>query len=110
MFRLFTVLGLVAFTLAAVDLVYRYFLPGRIFLPGAKWGLLVLTVMLLGWRAAYSWIVQQPYFRERVYVLGTGARAELLLEGLRLRPELGVEVVGWTGDIEGELSRDAMAG
>jgi sugar transferase (PEP-CTERM system associated) len=109
-FRLLMVLSLVAFSLAAVAFVYRRFQPDHDFLPGAAWGLGVLTVTLFVWRASYSWIVQQPYFRERVYVLGTGARAELLLEGLRLRPELGVEVVGWTGDIEGELSRDAMAG
>jgi sugar transferase (PEP-CTERM system associated) len=108
-FRLFTVLGLVAFVLAAVDLVYGYFLPGRIFLPGAKWGLVVLTVMLLGWRGAYTWIVQQPYFRERVYVLGTGDRALRLLNGLRQRAELGIEVVGWTGNIEGPLTRETVA-
>jgi len=109
MFRLFTVLGLVAFALAAVDLVYRYFLPGRIFLPGAKWGLVVLTIMLFGWRGAYTWIVQKPYFRERVYVLGTGDRALRLLNGLRQRTELGIEVVGWTGNIEGQLNREAVA-
>lgn len=109
MFRLFTVLGLVAFALAAVDLIYRYFLPGRVFLPGAKWGLLVLTIMLLGWRGAYAWIVQQPYFRERVYVLGTGDRALRLLNGLRQRSELGIEVVGWTGNIEGALTRETVA-
>jgi sugar transferase (PEP-CTERM system associated) len=108
-FRLFTVLGLVAFALAAVDLIYRYFLPGRIFLPGAKWGLLVLTVMLLVWRGAYAWIVQQPYFRERVYVLGTGDRALRLLNGLRQRSELGIEVVGWTGNIQGALTRETVA-
>ncbi len=108
-FRLFTVLGLVAFVLAAVDLVYGHFLPGRIFLPGAKWGLLVLTVMLLGWRGAYAWIVQQPYFRERVYVLGTGDRALRLLNGLRQRAELGIEVVGWTGNIQGALTRETVA-
>ena len=108
-FRLFTVLGLVAFALAAVDLVYRYFLPGRVFLPGAKWGLLVLTIMLLCWRGAYAWIVQQPYFRERVYVLGTGDRALRLLNGLRQRSELGIEVVGWTGNIQGALTRETVA-
>lgn len=68
-----------------------------------------LTVTLFVWRASYSWIVQQPYFRERVYVLGTGERAQRVVDGLRLRPELGVEVAGWTGDIEGELNRDVMA-
>ena len=47
-------------------------------------------------------------FRERVYVVGTGDRAQRLLGGLR-RQALGVEVVGWTGDIEGEHTRQAMA-
>ena len=55
--------------------------------------------MLLGWRATYAWLVQQPYFRERVYVLGTGDRAQRVRDGLRQRPELGIEVVGWTGQI-----------
>lgn len=108
-FRLFMVLGLVAFTLAAVDFLYGHFLPGRVFLPGVKWGLVVLAVMLLVWRGAYSWIVQQSYFRERVYVLGTGDRAQRLLNGLRQRSELGIEVVGWTGNIEGELTRETVA-
>jgi sugar transferase (PEP-CTERM system associated) len=108
-FRLFVVLGVVAFSLAAVDFVYGLFLPGRVFLPGVKWGLVVLAVTLLGWRGAYSWIVQQPYFRERVYVLGTGERAQRLLNGLRQRSELGIEVVGWTGNIEGELTRETVA-
>ncbi|HSY91288.1 MAG TPA: TIGR03013 family XrtA/PEP-CTERM system glycosyltransferase [Candidatus Binatus sp.] len=108
-FQLFMVLGLVAFSLAAVDFLYGRFLPDRVFLPGVKWGLVVLAVMLLGWRGAYSWIVQQPYFRERVYVLGTGDRAQRLLNGLRQRSELGIEVVGWTGDIEGELTRETVA-
>ena len=108
-FRLFLVLGLVAFSLAAIDFAYGYFLPGRVFLPGEKWGLLVLAVMLLGWRAAYAWIVQQSYFRERVYVLGTGDRAQRLLNGLRQRSELGIEVVGWTGNIAGELTRETVA-
>jgi len=92
-----------------VDLAYAFFLPGRVFLPGAKWGLLVLAVMLLGWRGAYAWLVQQPYLRERVYILGTGDRAQRLLNGLRQRSELGIEVVGWTGNIEGELTRETVA-
>ena len=108
-FRLFMVLGMVAFSLAGVDFVYGLFLPNRVFLPGAKWGLAFLAVMLLCWRGTYSWIVQQPYFRERVYVLGTGERAQRLLNGLRQRSELGIEVVGWTGNIEGELTRETVA-
>jgi len=44
-----------------------------------------------------------------VYVLGTGDRAQQVVNGLRQRPELGVEVSGWTGDVEGEVNRDAVA-
>ena len=108
-YRLIVVLIIMAFSLAAVEFFYKHFMPGRAFLPGMNWGLVVLMVMLLGWRGAYSWIVQQPIFRERVYVLGTGERAQRLLNGLRQRVELGIEVVGWTGNIEGELTRETVA-
>jgi sugar transferase (PEP-CTERM system associated) len=40
-------------------------------------------------------------------VLGTGDRAQRLVSGLR-RPGLGIEVVGWTGNIEGELTLQAV--
>jgi sugar transferase (PEP-CTERM system associated) len=110
-FRLLLVLGMVALALSGVGYVYHFFLPGHDFLPpySALMGLLILTFALLGWRAAYSWLVQQRYFRERVYVLGTGDRAQRLLNGLRQRSELGIEVVGWTGGIEGELTRETVA-
>jgi sugar transferase (PEP-CTERM system associated) len=106
-FRLLMVLGLVAFSLATVALVFRGL--GHDFLPGVVWGFGVLTVALFVWRAAYSWLVQQPYFRERVYVLGTGDRAQRVVNGLRRRPELGIEVASWTGNIEGDVNRDAVA-
>ena len=110
-FRLLLVLGLVALALSGVGYAYHLFLPGHEFLPrdSALVGLVILTFALLGWRAMYSWLVQQTYFRERVYVLGTGDRAQRLLNGLRQRSELGVEVVGWTGGIEGELNRETVA-
>jgi sugar transferase (PEP-CTERM system associated) len=37
-----------------------------------------------------------------------GERAQRLIEGLRSRPELGVEVAGWCGDIDGALTRDTL--
>jgi sugar transferase (PEP-CTERM system associated) len=105
-FRLMFVLGLLALGLAAVIYVFPSFLPGRY---SAIWGVLILTLALLGWRNTYAWLVKQPYLREKVYVLGTGERAQRLLNGLRQRSELGIEVVGWTGNIEGELNRDTVA-
>ncbi len=109
-FRLLLVLGFVALALSGVDYAYHLFLPGHVFLPhdSALVGLVILTFALLGWRGIYSWLVQQKYFRERVYVLGTGDRAQELLNGLRRRSELGIEVVGWTGDLEGEVTRESV--
>ncbi|MGA7928930.1 MAG: TIGR03013 family XrtA/PEP-CTERM system glycosyltransferase [Candidatus Sulfotelmatobacter sp.] len=105
-FRLLMVLGFVALALAALARGYPNVMPGN---NSAFWGLVILTFTLFGWRAAYSWMVQQPFLRERVYVLGTGERADRLVRGLRTRSALGVEVVGWTGDVEGELTRDSVA-
>ena len=104
-FRILFVLGVLAILLAAVVRFAPGFLPGNY---SAFFGVIILAVSLFCWRSAYSWLVCQPFFRERVYVLGTGDRAQRLVNGLR-RPGLGIEVVGWTGNIEGELSRDAVA-
>ena len=104
-FRILFALGLVALVLASVT----YFSPG--FLPGknsAVFGLVILAVAMFCWRSAYGWLVCQPFLSERVYVVGTGDRAQRLLNGLR-REGLGIEVVGWTGNIEGELTREAVA-
>ncbi len=105
-FRLLLVLGFVALALSAVGFLFPNVLPGN---GSALAGLIILTFTLLGWRATYSWMVKQPFLRERVYVLGTGERAQRLVRGLHDHPTLGVEVVGWTGDVEGELKRESVA-
>jgi sugar transferase (PEP-CTERM system associated) len=105
-FRLLFVLGLVALVLAGVIYVFPGFLPGS---DSALLGVGILTVGLFCWRSTYGWMVRQPLFRERVYVLGTGERAERLVQGLRSRAELGIEVVGWTGNLQGELTRETVA-
>jgi len=105
-FRVLLVLGFVALALSAVGFLYPSILPGN---GSALAGLIILTFALLGWRSAYFWMVKQPFLRERVYVLGTGERALRLVTGLRERSTLGIDVVGWTGDVEGELNRDTVA-
>ena len=105
-FRMLLMLGLVALSLSAVAFIFPRFMPGN---GSALAGLIILTFTLFCWRAAYSWLVKMPFLRERVYVLGTGERAQRLLNGLRQRAELGIEVVGWTGNIEGELTRETVA-
>lgn len=106
-FRLLVVLGALSFVLAATG----YFLPSFLIGQGVfVTGLTILTLALLGWRSAYTWVIRQPYLRERVYVLGAGERATRLVETLRARQELGMDVVGWAGSIDdGSLKRETLA-
>jgi sugar transferase (PEP-CTERM system associated) len=99
-FRMLFVLGLVAIVMGCL---FRYS-------PAANVPALVsLIVLLFAWRWIYSLLVRQPFLRERVYVLGRGAPAERLIRGLRERSDLGIDVLGWTGDVEGELTRESVA-
>jgi sugar transferase (PEP-CTERM system associated) len=104
--RILLVLGFVALGLSAVGFLFPDLLPGN---GSALMGLIILTCTLFCWRGAYGWMVKQPFLRERVYVLGTGERAQRLVNGLRQRSTMGIEVVGWTGDVEGELTRESVA-
>jgi sugar transferase (PEP-CTERM system associated) len=105
-FRLLLVPGLVSLGLAVTAILFPTFILGD---SSSLLGLIIVTASLLGWRGAYSWFAQQPYLRDRVYVLGAGERAQRLVRGLQTRPELGVDVVGWTGDLEGTITRQSMA-
>jgi sugar transferase (PEP-CTERM system associated) len=105
-FRMLLVLGFVAMGLSAMGFLFPSFLPGSGSLLA---GFAILSCTLFLWRVTYAWLVQQPYFRERVYVLGTGERAQRLVDGLRERADLGVDVVGWTGNVNGELTSDTVA-
>jgi sugar transferase (PEP-CTERM system associated) len=58
-------------------------------------GLTFLTLALVAWRSAYEWIIGREIFRERVYVLGAGERAQAIVQTLRTRKDAGMEVVGW---------------
>ena len=105
-FRLLMVPGLLAFLLAGVSFIRPDFLLGN---GSSAVGLVILTVALVGWRTGFTWLIQLPILIERVYVLGTGARAQRLVLGLRQNPEIGVEIVSWTGKVEGALTREAVA-
>lgn len=105
-FRLLLVPGILALLLAATGYFFpRSLLGNSSVLPG----LVILTGAMFGWRTLYAWLARRPYLRERVYVLGTGERAQRLVNGLRMRSELGIEVAGWSGTVEGELNRDSVA-
>lgn len=104
--RLLVVLGLLSLLLSAVGYLYPGFLVGQdVFVLG----ILILTTSLLLWRRTYLWLVGQPYLRERVYVLGTGERARRLVDALRGRRDLGMDVVGWAGALgNGSLTRENL--
>jgi sugar transferase (PEP-CTERM system associated) len=59
------------------------------------WGFMLLAPSLILLRRAYEWVVGRPLFRERVYVLGAGDYARSIVETIRSRPDLGMEVVDW---------------
>ncbi len=105
-FRLLLVPGILALTIAVLAYVFPRVLMGN---NSVVLGLLLVTVALFSWRMMYAWLAQKPYLRERVYVLGMGERAQRLVNGLRSRSELGIEVAGWSGNVEGAQTREAIA-
>lgn len=105
-FRLLLVPGILALITAAVAYLFPRLLIGN---NTVLIGLVLVTIALFAWRMMYAWLVQMPYLREKVYVLGVGERAQRLVNALRLRSELGVEVAGWSGNVEGELNRESLA-
>jgi sugar transferase (PEP-CTERM system associated) len=105
-FRLLMVPGVLAFVLAAIAYVRPNYLLGS---GSSAVGLLILTVALFGWRLGFTWLVQLPILVERIYVLGTGERAQRVVQGLRQNPEIGVEIASWTGKMEGAVTLEAIA-
>ena len=105
--RLLIVLGALSIILAALGVMFSNLMIGNhVFLLA----LTILTLTLSGWRWAYAKVTGMPAFQEKVYVLGSGKRAENLVKILRKRPDLGMEVVGWAADVgAGSASRDAFA-
>jgi sugar transferase (PEP-CTERM system associated) len=105
-FRLLMVPGLLAFGVAVAGATFPHVMLGNF---SFLLGLVFLTLALLAWRSAYAWLISQPYFRERVYVLGNGERAERLVQGLKKRSDLGIDVVGSTRDVSDNMTRETMA-
>jgi len=105
-FRLLILCAAMAFILAGVAWVRPNYLLGG---GSSTIGLIILTVALIGWRLAFTWLARLPILVERVYVLGTGERAQSLVQGLRQNPEIGVEIASWTGKMEGAVTSDSVA-
>lgn len=93
-FRLLMVLGVLSFILAALSYLFPEISIGRNVLV---LGITVLTGALFAWRCAYDWIIGRSAFKERVYVLGSGERAQQIVDAIGARRDFGMEVVGWGG-------------
>lgn len=106
-FRLLMVLAVLSFVLAGIIYVFPEFVIAN---DALLLGLVALTFAMLFWRAGYLWLMKQPFLCERVYVIGSGARAKDFVNAVRTRPDLGMDVVGWTGSLgNGSLDRDSIA-
>jgi len=94
-FRLLLVLSVLSFLLAGIVYLFPEVDFGRGVLVA---GVAILVIALVVWRRLYEWVIGLPMFRERVYVLGTGERALSLVEILRARRDVGMEVIRGGGE------------
>jgi sugar transferase (PEP-CTERM system associated) len=92
-FRILLVLGFNCFFVSAILFFVPEFAIGR----GTVYavGFALLTPILILWRSAYEWWGGLKIFRERVYVLGAGELARSIVEAIRARRDLAMEVVDW---------------
>ncbi len=91
-FRILLVLGFDCFLLSGVLLLD----PDVAIAPYVYvFGFALLAPALILLRRGYEWVVGRKVFRERVYVLGAGDYARSIVETIRSRPDLGMEVVDW---------------
>jgi sugar transferase (PEP-CTERM system associated) len=90
-FRLLAGLGVLSIYLGAIGYLFPRFTMGK---HAYLLGVMLLTASLLIWRVLYTWI-SLTCLRERVYVLGSGGKAERLAKSLAERDDLGIDVVGF---------------
>lgn len=105
-FRLLLVLSALSFVLSALV----FFFPDIDIGPHVLvTGIVLLSVILLVWRSAYEKVIDLPFFRERVYVLGNGARGQSISSMLRNRRDLGMEVLAGPSAMQNELAAETFA-
>ncbi|HEX5424665.1 MAG TPA: TIGR03013 family XrtA/PEP-CTERM system glycosyltransferase [Candidatus Acidoferrales bacterium] len=95
--RVLLLVGTLALVLAGLGSLFPQALLGREVLLT---GLCILGVTWVLWRWAYGRIVFLPALRQRVYVIGNGKRAQRIVEAIRTRAELGMDLAGWAGRID----------
>lgn len=114
-FRLLSVIGLLSFSLAILGFFFPNLLVFGQDMPVQGEGVLllgtiILTFLLLLWRGAYARLLRMPVLRERVFVVGSGDRAQRLVSAIRTHSHLGMDLVGWAdGNGTAEHIREALA-
>ena len=105
-FRLLLVLSALSFVLAGL----LYLFPSAdIGHDVAVMGTTFLAALLLAWRFVYERVIYLPVFRERVYVLGNGERARSTVELIRMRRDVGMEVLERESTSDGTNKEEAFA-
>src|SRR5262249_56019284 len=86
--------------LALIFYVWPQMMLGRgVILLGMS---LTLTLMT-GWRYLAGWLLGHPRFAERVLILGAEQDAVAIARELLARREAGYAVVGFIGDVPGQI-------
>ncbi len=93
-FRLLVMLGSVSVVTGILGSISSDFTIGR---QCYVVGIVFLAAGLLTWRWLFSRLIRIPYLRDRVYVVGSGEHAAAVMEVIRRRPGLGIDLVGWSG-------------
>lgn len=89
-FRLLLVISVLSFLLAGL----LYLNPQIDIGPNVcVAGILILSVVLLLWRTVYERLIGLSALRERVFVLGSGDRARMVIDTLRTRRDAGMDVI-----------------
>lgn len=104
-FRLLLVLSALSFALAGLLYLFPSVDIGH---DVAVMGTAFLAALLLAWRYIYERLIYLPVFRERVYVLGDGEQARSTVELIRMRRDVGMEVLERESTSDGTNREEAF--
>ena len=105
--RILLIIGILALLSATFQRLFPALLMDRNVYP---LGFFLLAVTLLFWRWLYLKLILLPFFRERVFLIGSGQRASRIFDMILTRAELGMDVVGWMREESEPLPTEATAG
>jgi sugar transferase (PEP-CTERM system associated) len=94
-YRIFSLIGILSLLLAALTYRFPQILVGRNVLST---GLVFLAFSWILWHWIFGRLSALPILRERIYLLGDGHRARRIIDSIRNRPELGMDIIGWEGE------------